>query len=75
MYYSMRAVVNISLPPQLNSVVESQVESGRYSSKSEFFRNLLRMWIEGQLLRELEESRKELNEGKGKVLRSLADLR
>ena len=75
MYYSMRAVVNISLSTQLNSVVESQVKSGRYSSKSEFFRNLLRMWIEGQLLRELEESRKELNEGKGKILRSLADLR
>lgn len=71
----MRAVVNISLPSQLNTVVEKQVESGRFASKSEFFRNLLRMWIEGQLLRELEESRKELNGGKGKILRSLADLR
>lgn len=71
----MRAVINISLPAQLNTVVEKQVETGRFASKSEFFRNLLRMWIEGQLLRELEESRKELNTGKGKVLRSLADLR
>lgn len=71
----MRAVVNISLPSQLNTVVEKQVATGRFASKSEFFRNLLRMWIEGQLLKDLEESRKELNEGKGKVLKSLADLR
>ena len=71
----MRAVVNISLPVQLNSVVEEQVATGRFASKSEFFRNLLRLWIDGQLLKELEESRKELNEGKGKVLRSLSDLR
>jgi len=71
----MRAVVNISLPHQLNTVVENQVATGRFASKSEFFRNLLRMWIEGQLLKDLEESRKELNEGRGKVLRSLADLR
>lgn len=71
----MRAVVNISLPTQLNTVVEKQVASGHFASKSEFFRNLLRMWIEGQLLKDLEESRKELNAGKGKVLRSLSDLR
>lgn len=71
----MRAIVNISLPPQLNTIVEKQVATGRFASKSEFFRNLLRMWIEGQLLKELEESRRELNEGRGKVLRSLSDLR
>lgn len=71
----MRAIINISLPSQLSTIVEKQVESGRFASKSEFFRNLLRMWIEGQLLKDLEKSRKELNEGKGKVLRSLSDLR
>ena len=71
----MRAVVNISLPIQLNKVVEGIVATGRYASKSEFFRALLRMWMEGRLVDELGKSRNELKAGKGKLLRSLADLR
>ena len=71
----MRAIVNISLPAQLNSIVEKEVATGKYASKSEFFRNLLRLWIEGELVMELKESRKELQGGKGKLLKSLADLR
>lgn len=71
----MRAVVNISLPSQLSSIVEREVSSGRYASKSEFFRDLLRMWIEGRLAAELDRSREELKAGRGKLLRSLSDLR
>lgn len=71
----MRTVVNISLPKQLNSVVETEVNSGRYGSKSEFFRDLLRSWLAGELRLELEESRRELEAGKGKLLRSLKELR
>ena len=71
----MRSVVNISLPSQLNSVVEKEISKGHFSSKSEFFRNLLRLWLEGRLASDLEESRKELLAGKGKVLKSLSDLR
>ncbi len=71
----MRTVVNISLPVQLNSVVEAELVSGNYASKSEFFRTLLRSWIEAKAAKELEESRKELKMGKGKVLNSLSDLR
>jgi len=71
----MRAIVNISLPTQLNSVVEKEISKGHFSSKSEFFRNLLRLWLEGRLASDLEESRKELLAGKGKVLKSLSDLR
>lgn len=71
----MRAVVNISLPTQLNSIVEKEVSRGHYSSKSEFFRNLLRLWIEGKLASDLEESRNELMAGKGKILKSLSTLR
>ena len=74
MYY-MRSIVNISLPPQLNSLVEKEVATGKFTSKSEFFRSLLRSWIEGQLLVGLESSREELKGGKGKVLRSLSELR
>jgi len=71
----MRAIVNISLPTQLNSEVEKEVSKGHFTSKSEFFRNLLRLWLEGKLASDLEESRKELLAGKGKVLKSLSDLR
>lgn len=71
----MRNIVNISLSKELTKTVEENVKSGRYASKSEFFRDLLRMWIEGRLLRELEESRRELAQGRGKALRSLKDLR
>lgn len=71
----MRTIVNISLPSQLSKVVEKEVATGKYASKSEFFRNLLRLWMEGKLLSVLEDSRKELRAGKGKLLRSLSDLR
>jgi len=71
----MRTIVNISLPAQLNTVVEKEVKTGQYASKSEFFRSLLRSWIEVRLAKELEESRKELKMRKGKLLTSLSDLR
>lgn len=71
----MRTVINISLPSQLESVVEKEVKVGNFASKSEFFRNLLRLWMEGRLAGELEKSREELVSGKGRLLRSLQDLR
>ncbi|OHA00519.1 MAG: hypothetical protein A3C11_00480 [Candidatus Sungbacteria bacterium RIFCSPHIGHO2_02_FULL_49_12] len=71
----MRNVVNISLPREMNAVVEKELRRGRFSTKSEFFRALLRLWFEGKLAEELEESRQELKSGKGKLLRSLKDLR
>jgi Arc/MetJ-type ribon-helix-helix transcriptional regulator len=71
----MRSIVNISLPRQMVVVVEDEVKKGSYASKSEFFRKLLRDWMEMRLARELEESRKELEQGKGERLKSLKDLR
>lgn len=71
----MRAVVNISLPEALDKKAEELMKKGGYATKSEFFRDLLRMRIEGKILRELSESRKELVSGKGKLLKSLKDLR
>lgn len=71
----MRNIINISLPPKMTEVVEENVKKGLFSSKSEFFRMLVRLWMEGKLVQELEESRKELHHGKGKLLRSLKDLR
>ena len=71
----MRSIVNISLPTQLNSLIEKELSKGRFASKSEFFRNLVRLWLEGKLMYDLEESRQELKAGKGKLLKSLSDLR
>jgi len=71
----MRKIINISLPKELNKVVEEMIKKEKYATKSEFFRDLLRMRIEGKILRELAESRKELSAGKGKLLKSLKDLR
>ena len=71
----MRKVVNISLPQELNKEVDRAVKSGQYASKSEFFRDLMRLWREQQLLDEIMESEKEFAGGKGKILKSLKDLR
>ena len=71
----MREVINISLPKELSRSVEELVKKGKYATKSEFFRDLLRMWMEGKILREISESRKELASGKGKLLKSLKGLR
>lgn len=71
----MRSIVNISLPQELNTLVDAELAKGHFGSKSEFFRNLLRLWLESKLAGELEESRKELKSGKGKLLKKLSDLR
>lgn len=55
--------------------VKREVKSKGYASTSEFFRYLLRAWKEEKLAQELSESRKEFSAGKGKLLRSLKDLR
>lgn len=71
----MRTIINISLPAPMAKTVKTAVKIGNYSSTSEFFRHLLREWQAGKILEELNNSRKEITSGKGKLLRSLKDLR
>jgi len=71
----MREIINLSLPKPLAQSVNSIVREGKYASKSEFFRELLRMWLEGKILKDLAESREELAAGNGKILKSLKNLR
>ncbi len=71
----MRQIVNISLPQNLANLVDDTVAVEGYASKSEFFRELLRNWADIRLLTELNKSREEIINGKGKTLRSLKDLR
>lgn len=70
----MRAIINISLPQAMVKDVEEHVKTGKYASKSEFFRHLLRDWQEDQILRDVRQSRKEFAVGKGKLLKSFKDL-
>lgn len=71
----MRKIINISLPEELDKEIEKKVKEGKYSTKSEFFRDLVRMWLEGRILKELNESKREIASGDGKKLKSLKKLR
>ncbi len=71
----MRQTMNISVPPKLKKAIEAAVEKGGYASKSEFLRELFRVWEENQILKSIRRSEKEFAAGKGKVLKSLKDLR
>ncbi|MDO8470070.1 MAG: ribbon-helix-helix domain-containing protein [bacterium] len=71
----MRNIINISLPSELAKKVECAVASGRYATKSEFFRDLLRLWDEEQVLQELREAQRDIARGKGRILHSLKSLR
>ena len=71
----MRQIINISLPIQTVKAVKKAVKDGQFVSTSEFFRTLLRDWQEGNRLSELKRSQAEIKAGRGKVLRSLKDLR
>ena len=71
----MRKVINISLPSQMAMKVKKEVKTGRYATTSEFFRELIRNWEEQKLLADLNESKRAMENGEGKILKSLKDLR
>lgn len=71
----MRYIVNISLPESMAKEVNVAVKNGPYATKSEFFRDLLRDWKERELLKGLQQSRKDIKNKKGRVLKSLKDMR
>lgn len=71
----MRTVMNISLPQQMATLVRDEVDTGKYGSISEFFRELIREWQENIILAKIRKSEAELKAGKGVHLQSLRDLR
>jgi len=71
----MRSVINISLPEEMAKQVKKEVRSGKFATTSEFFRHLLRLWNTHNLAIELKADKKDFESEKGKVLRSLRDLR
>lgn len=71
----MRTIINISVPASVKEEVEYEVKTGGYASVSEFFRALIRDRKENILARDIEQSRNDFKTKKGRVLRSLKDLR
>ncbi len=71
----MRNIVNISLPKQMVRVIKKEVKLEGYASVSEFIRHLIREWNTNKLAEELKKDRLRFEAGKGKVLKSLKDLR
>ena len=63
------------MPEELEKKVNAAIKEGGYATKSEFFRDLLRLWETEKTLREVRASQMEIAKGKGKILRSLRDLR
>ena len=68
----MRNIINISLPEEMAKMVEKEVQRGCFASTSEYIRYLIRS---NELMSDIEQSRKEFVKGKGKLLKSLKDLR
>jgi Arc/MetJ-type ribon-helix-helix transcriptional regulator len=70
----MRDIINISMPTEMVRDVNMEIKRGKFASKSEFFRHLLRMWNTQKLAQELKKEREEFRKGNYKVLRSLKNL-
>ena len=71
----MRQVMNISLPLEMVTMVKKGASDGNFATLSEYVRHLIRTENTDKLVKELEESEREFAAGKGKLLRSLKDLR
>ncbi len=71
----MRAIMNISVPQKVKEEIEIAVKKGGFVTKSEFIRDLIRLWKEERLFQELKQSQRDVAKGKGKILRTLKDLR
>ena len=71
----MRQIVNISLPKEMVADIKREVKAGKFASTSEFMRHLIRVWNMEKIMQDVEKSRKEIAIGKGRLLRSLKDLR
>lgn len=71
----MRQIINISLPESMAKYVDTAVKKGRFASKSEYFRHLIRQKSEDEAVSEVLESHRQMKKGKGILLKSLKDLR
>ncbi len=71
---TMRATINISMPPAVKKNLDRMVKEENYASVSELFRDALRALEEERLYQSVMRSRKDVQDGKFKKLKSLKDL-
>lgn len=71
----MRHILNISLPEQTVKMIKEEAKEEGFVSVSEFIRHVIRLYNTKKLVMDVKQSQKEIAAGKGKVLRSLKDLR
>jgi len=71
----MRDIVTLSLPKQLNNEIEKEVKSGRFASKSEFVRHLIRFWQEEKLAKEIAQSERDISAGRVRKVKSLKEIK
>ena len=68
-------IVSMSLPKQLDEQIEKEARTGKFASKSEFVRFLVRLWQEDKLAKEIDEAEKDIAAGRVKEIESLKELR
>jgi len=71
----MRQIINISLPESMAKYVDNAVKKGKFSTRSEFFRHLIRQQSEDEAVNEVLESHRQMKKGKKILLKSFKDLR
>lgn len=58
----MRDIISISLPEELNRLIERMTKSGGYSTKSEFIRQIIReRAVEAGILKNIKISKEEIS--------------
>lgn len=55
-------------------LVSTQVKNGKYSSKSEFIRHLIRDWQQNSEISQIQSALNDMKKGKKYLLKSLKDL-
>ena len=70
-----RKTISISVTPEIAKRLDGILGEGQYMSKSELFRDMLRVWEDARVSKQIEQSHKDIVQGKVKVLKSLKALR
>ena len=71
----MRTIINISVPEEVALEVKREVRASGFASTSEFFRDAFKAWKRQRFIIETEKSKREIDAGRSRILRSLKDLR
>ena len=71
----MRQIINISLPESMAEYVNKAVKKGKFASKSEFFRHLIREQSQDDAVNEVLQSHRQMKNDQKILLRSFKELK